>query len=63
MKIAEIEKLKELIVSEKEGAEKELDQFITEKWNKAAENKRILLDLMNLEAENQYSSDEPMKIA
>jgi len=41
MKIAEIEKLKELIVSEKEGAEKELDQFITEKWNKAAENKRI----------------------
>ena len=51
MKIAEIEKLKELIVSEKEGAANELDQFITEKWNKAPENKRILLDLMKSEAE------------
>jgi len=32
MRIAEIEKLKELILSEKEGAEKELNNFINDKW-------------------------------
>ena len=47
IKIAEIEKLKELIVSNKEGAEKDLDKFIKDKWNKAEENRGILLDLMS----------------
>ena len=45
--IAEIEKLKELIISKQEGAEKELDNFIKEKWNKAEENQRKILDIMN----------------
>jgi len=38
MRIAEIEKLKKLIVSEKESAEKDLDDLIKEKWSKAEEN-------------------------
>jgi len=36
-----------LIVSEKESAEKDLDGFITEKWNKAAENSKIMGNLIN----------------
>ena len=47
MRIAEIEKLKELIVSEKESAENDLDAFIKEKWNKAEENRKIMSDLIN----------------
>jgi len=47
MIIAEIEKLKKLIVSEKESAEKDLDDFIKEKWNKAVENRGIMSDLIN----------------
>jgi len=35
MRIAEVEELKELIISEKESAEKDLNDFIKEKWNKA----------------------------
>ena len=42
-----MENLKELIVSDKEGAEKDLDGFIKGKWKKAEENRRILLDLMS----------------
>jgi len=38
MRIAEIEKLKELILSEKEGTDTELDNFIKDKWNKAEIN-------------------------
>ena len=47
MRIAEVEKLKELIVSEKESDEKDLDRFIKEKWNKAEENRNIMADLMD----------------
>jgi len=47
MRIAEIEKLKELIVSEKKSAENDLDTFIKEKWNKAEENRKIIADLMD----------------
>jgi len=36
-----------LIVSEKESAEKDLDNFIKEKWNKAEENRKIMEDLMD----------------
>ena len=35
MRIAEVEELNELIISEKESAEKDLNDFIKEKWNKA----------------------------
>jgi len=38
MRIAEIEKLKELILSEKEGAEMELDNFFKDKWVFANKN-------------------------
>ena len=44
MRIAEVEKLKQLIVSEKESAEKDLDDFIKEK---AEENRDVIIDLMN----------------
>jgi len=47
MRIAEVEKLKDLIVSEKESAEKDLDHFIKEKWNKAEENRKVIADLIN----------------
>ena len=47
MRIAEVEKLKELIVSEKKSAEKDLDGFIKEKWNKAEENRKIMADLIS----------------
>jgi len=47
MRIAEVEKLKKLIVSEKESAEKDLDRFIKEKWNKAEENRKVMADLMD----------------
>ena len=43
----EIEKLKEIIVSDKEGAEKDLDEFIKDKWNKAEDNRKVMLGLMN----------------
>jgi len=46
-RIAEVDKLKELIVSEKESAENDLDVFIKEKWNKAEENKKLMSDLIN----------------
>jgi len=42
MKIAEIEKLKVLILYEKEGAEKKLDKFIKSKWNNVEENQKVL---------------------
>ena len=38
MRIAEIEKLKELILSEKEGADTELDNFILDKLYDAEKN-------------------------
>jgi len=47
MRIAEVEKLKELIVSEKESSEDDLDGFIKEKWNKAEENRKVMEDLIN----------------
>ena len=47
MRIAEVEKLKKLIVSEKESAEKDLDDFIKEKWNKAEENRKVMINLIN----------------
>jgi len=47
VRIAEVEKLKELIVSEKESAENDLDGFIKEKWNKAEENRKVMADLIN----------------
>jgi len=37
-----------LIVSEKESAEKDLDAFIKEKWNKAEENSKVMADLISL---------------
>jgi len=37
-----------LITSEKESAEKDLEDFIKEKWNKAEENKKVMEDLINL---------------
>jgi len=46
-RIAEIEKLKTLIVSEKGSAEKDLNDFIKEKWSKAEENRGVMADLMN----------------
>ena len=46
MRIAEIEKLKQLIVSEKESAEKDLDDFVKEKWNEAENNRKIMADLI-----------------
>jgi len=36
-----------LIVSDKESAEKDLDDFIKEKWNKAGENRNVMLNLIN----------------
>jgi len=47
IRIAEIKKLKELIISNKEGDEKDLDGFIKDKWNKAKENRKVMLSLMN----------------
>jgi len=47
VKIAEVEKLKKLIVSDKENAEKDLDDFIKEKWNKAEENRKVILNLIS----------------
>jgi len=47
MRIAEVEKLKELIVSEKESAEKDLDNFVKEKWNKAEENRKVMTNVIN----------------
>jgi len=47
VRIAEVEKLKELIVSEKKSAEKDLDGFIKEKWNKAEENRKVMEDLID----------------
>jgi len=47
VRIAEVEKLKKLIVSEKESAEKDLDAFIKEKWNKAEENRKVMADLIS----------------
>jgi len=35
-----------LIVSDKEGAENDLDEFIKDKWNKAEENRKVMSDLM-----------------
>ena len=64
MRIAEVEKLKQLIVSEKESAEKDLDTFIKEKWNKAEENRNTMMIIINqYETEQQFSSDEPNRIA
>jgi len=36
-----------LIVSDKDNAEKDLDDFIKEKWNKAEENRNVMLNLIN----------------
>jgi len=36
-----------LIFSEKESAEKDLDSFIKEKWDKAEENRKAMEDLIN----------------
>jgi len=47
MRIAELEKLKDLIVSEKGSAEKDLDDFIKEKWNNAEQNRKVVADLIN----------------
>ena len=47
MEIAEVEKLKQLIVSDKESAEKDLDDFIKDKWSKADENRKLMLNLIN----------------
>jgi len=64
MRSAEVEKLKELIVSDKESAEKDLDYFIKEKWNKAEENKNVLENLISkYETEECFSSDESNRIA
>jgi len=35
-----------LIVSDKESAEKDLDNFIKDKWNKAEENRKVMLNLI-----------------
>jgi len=47
VRIAEVEKLKELILSEKKSAEKELDGFIKEKWNKSEENRKVMENLID----------------
>jgi len=53
-----------LIVSNKEGAEKDLDEFIKDKWNKAEENRKVMSDLMSkYETEYPFSSKEPNSIA
>jgi len=58
MRIAEVEKLKKLRISEKESAENDLDDFIKEKWNKADENRKVMEDLMDkYEAEAFFSSE------
>ena len=58
MRIAEVEKLKNLIISEKESAENDLDDFIKEKWNKADENRKVMEDLMDkYEADAFFSSE------
>jgi len=36
-----------LIVSDKESAEKDLDDFIKDKWSKADENRKLMLNLIN----------------
>lgn len=46
MKIAELKKLKNLILSEKESAEKDLDNFIKDKWSKAEDNKKVIENLL-----------------
>ena len=46
-RMAEVGKLKELIVSEKESAENDLDAFIKEKWKKVEENRKVMADLIN----------------
>jgi len=52
-----------LIVSEKESVEKDLNNFIKEKWNKAEENRKVMEDLMDkYETEQQFSYDEPNRI-
>ena len=64
MRIEELEKLKQLIVSEKDGAEKDLDDFVKEKWNKSEENRKVLVDLIKQHEDEQYfSPDEPNIIA
>ena len=64
MRIAEVEKLKKLIVSEKESAEKDLDNFIKEKWSKTEENRKVIQDLINqYETVQYFSIDEPKQIA
>ena len=63
MRIAEIEKLKQLILSDKQSAVKDLDGFIKEKWNKAEENRKVIADLIDQnEGESYFSSTEPNKI-
>jgi len=36
-----------LIISEKQSAEKDLDNFIKEKWNKAEEHRKLMKNLMD----------------
>ena len=36
-----------MIVSDKEEAEKDLDEFIKEKWKEAEEHRKIMSDLMS----------------
>jgi len=36
-----------LIVSDKEGAENDLDGFIKDKWNKAVENRKAISEKMS----------------
>ena len=47
MSIAEVEQLKQLIVSEKEGYERDFDAFIKDKWNKAEENRKVMKNLID----------------
>jgi len=53
-----------LIVSEKESAEKDLDDFIKEKWNKAEENRKVMANLIKKkEGKYCFSPYEPNGIA
>ena len=53
-----------MIVSDKDNAEKDLDDFIKEKWNKAEENKQIMNKLLkNYEDSLQNISSEPNSIS
>jgi len=45
-----------LIVSEKESVEKDLDEFIKEKWNKAEENRKVMINQCNQELKLQVST-------